>query len=375
MPAGTTLLIENDGTIQAILTQPTDDTVYYEGILAPGFVNAHCHLELSHTKGLIPEHTGLISFLKNISLSRNNFTAEEKLAARNQACQQLINNGVVAIGDIANTTDTLDVRARGKMHFHTFIEALGFTEANAERSFNYALSTYAAFAAQKAHSTIHTQSITPHAPYSVSSSLFKLIDGHNVGSLLSIHNQEGTAERDFYLNKTGGVRDLLTALGIDDSLFVPSGKNSLQTYLEWLTYNRPYIFVHNTYSEREDVRFVKERIANASWCLCPNANIYIENTLPAITMLMEEGVNICIGTDSLASNHQLCILSELQTINQYHPRIGWETLLRWATYNGAAALQMQHIVGSIVPGKKPGIINITQTNNQEQKPLVKLITS
>ncbi len=373
MPAGTTLSVNDDGTIQAILPSPTDDTVHFEGILAPGFINAHCHLELSHTKGLIPEHTGLIEFLKNISLHRNNFNAEKKLAARNDAYQQLLSNGIVAIGDIANTTDTLDVRALSKMHFHTFIESLGFTEANADRSFNYALGTYSAFAAQQAGNVVLNESITPHAPYSVSSALFKLIDSHKADSLLSIHNQEGTAESDFYMRKVGGVRDLLTALGIDDGLFVPTGKNSLQSYLEWLTYARPYIFVHNTFSERADVKFVKERIEKAFWCLCPNANLYIENRLPDITMLMEEGAAICIGTDSLASNHQLCILSELTTINRHFPGIGWETLLQWATYNGAAALQLTEVVGALKPGMKPGIVQITNINNQEHKPLIKLV--
>ena len=370
LPAGSTIVVGDDGTIESILTSPTADTVHYDGILAPGFVNAHCHLELSHTRGLIPEHTGLIEFLKNISLRRNEFTAEQKESARINAHTELINNGIVAVGDIANTTDTLQLRSQGQLHFHTFVEALGFNEANAARSFGFAENTYSAFAQQESDHKVLKQTITPHAPYSVSAALFKAISSHREDSLLSIHNQEGTAESDFYKYKEGGVRELLKALGIDDTPFTPTGKSSLQSYLEWLTYERPYIFVHNTYTDQVDVQFVKSRIKQAYWCLCPNANLYIENKLPDIDMLVAEGVSLCIGTDSLASNHQLNILSELHTLKLHYPSIAWETLLRWATHNGAHALQMQDMVGSIKVGMKPGIVQLKNLEHPEIKPSV-----
>ncbi len=373
LPAGSTIAVASDGTVEAILPAPPPGTVFYEGVLAPGFVNVHCHLELSHTRGMIPEHTGLINFLKNISLRRNEFTTEQKDAARLKGYEELVANGVVAVGDIANTTDTLPLREQGQLHFHTFIEALGFTEANALRSLGYAQGTYDTFAGQSPTGKVLRQTITPHAPYSVSSALFKAIDAFNSNSLLSIHNQEGTAESDFYKHKEGGVRDLLQALGIDDSLFTPTGKSSLQSYLEWLTYERPYIFVHNTYSEKEDIQFVKSRIKEAYWCLCPNANLYIENKLPDIELLVNEGVTICIGTDSLASNKQLCILSELDTINQHYPGVGWETLLKWATSNGAKALQMDGVIGTIEPGKKPGFVLLQQIATVGIKPTVSLL--
>jgi cytosine/adenosine deaminase-related metal-dependent hydrolase len=373
LPARSTIAINDDGFIENILAVPTADTIHYDGILAPGFVNAHCHLELSHTKGMIPEHTGLITFLKNVSLHRDDFSSEQKELARAGAYNELVNNGVVAVGDIANSTDTLNLRALDKLHMHTFVEALGFTEANAEKSFGYAHSTYASFAAQPVNNKTLGQSITPHAPYSVSSSLFKLIDSFDNNSILSIHNQESGPENEFFKRKEGGVLDLLNALGIDDTPFSPTGKSSLQSYLEWLSYERNYIFVHNTYSEPGDIAFVKKHIQQAFWCLCPNANLYIENKLPDIDMLVNEGATICIGTDSLASNHQLCVLSELQTINEHYPNIGWETLLKWATLNGARALQMDSFLGSIEIGKKPGIIHIQHLDTPASKPEVRML--
>ena len=200
-----------------------------------------------------------------------------------------------------------------------------------------------------------------------------MIDSHEPGSLISIHNQESADEGVYYKTKGGGVPELLKIFGIDDSQFSPSGKSSLQTYLEWMSAERPYLFVHNTCSEREDVQFAHSRIRNAYWCLCPNANLYIENNLPDISMLMSEGAKICVGTDSLSSNHQLSIIAELATLKTHFADIGWDVLLKWATSNGAKALQMEHMVGTIEPGKKPGILQVQGLENSAGIPSVNRI--
>jgi cytosine/adenosine deaminase-related metal-dependent hydrolase len=370
IPEGTTLEVSETGVIISILDKPGAGTVFYDGALAPGFVNAHCHLELSHMKGVVPEHTGLIPFLKTIPQRRNDFTGEQKKEGRTNAYNELVRNGVVAVGDIANTTDTLDVRATGELHVCTFIESIGFTEANAQRSFDYALKTYEAFFSQQPGDKRLTQAIAPHAPYSVSSSLFRLIDAHVPGGLLSIHNQENEEENKYYKAKEGAVGDLLHTLGIDDSLFSPTGLSSLISYLQWLSPSHSFILVHNTCTTRQEVQYAQNRLKEVHWCLCPNANLYIENTLPDIHMLTSEGVNICIGTDSLASNRRLSILAELSSIKAHYPELDWQTLLTWGTRNGAKALHMDDIIGTIEPGKTPGIIQITGLDNLGE-PVVK----
>ena len=367
LPQGTAIEVAEDGTILAILNEAPSGAIHYDGILAPGFVNVHCHLELSHMKDIVPEHTGLIPFLKTIPRHRNDFTDEQKKTARHNAYHELLQNGIVAVGDISNTTDTLDLRALGKMHFYTFVESIGFTEANAPRSFGFAQQAYDIFAAQSGSETQLKQAIIPHAPYSVSSSLFRLINAHQPDAVISIHNQESEEENKYYLRKEGNVQDLLHTLGIDDSLFTPSGRTSLQSYLDWLSPAHPFIFVHNTYTKQEDVQYAHSHLKEVFWCFCPNANLYIENALPDIDMFINEGARICIGTDSLASNNGLSILSELQNIKKHYPDLSWEILLAWATSNGANALQMQDIIGTIAPLKKPGIIQITSLDIENPK--------
>jgi cytosine/adenosine deaminase-related metal-dependent hydrolase len=121
------------------------------------------------------------------------------------------------------------------------------------------------------------------------------------------------------------------------------------------------ILVHNTFTKQEDIDYINE-VKSAeqllSFCICPSANIYIENTFPPVFMLLENEANVVIGTDSLASNHQLDILEELKLISGKWPKIKTDILLKWATLNGAKALQMDDTLGSFKKGMQPSIVLI-----------------
>lgn len=364
MPEGTTLEIDSTGKISNILPSPTAETIVYEGVICPGFVNVHCHMELSHMKGAIPEHTGLIPFLKHIPTFRNSYSELQKQEARLAAYESMIANGIVAVGDIANTADTADLRALDGMHIHTFVECIGFTEANAEKAFDYSRQTYEVLSAQASQHHRLQQSITPHAPYSVSRRLFDIIGQFKANTVLSIHNQESKAEDEFYQHRTGDVTQLLSGLGIDYSGFETATTSSLQTYTPYLSdQKRNIIYVHNTYTQAADIAFADATVADLYWCLCPNANLYIENALPPVEKLLSSKGDICIGTDSLASNHQLNILDELVVLKHNFTNLNWEQLLQWGTYNGAKALKMNDVCGTLEIGKTPGINLIENINS------------
>ena len=102
----------------------------------------------------------------------------------------------------------------------------------------------------------------------------------------------------------------------------------------------------------------QRRTAELFFCLCPNANLYISGLLPDPDLLLRYNSVIVVGTDSLASNHQLCILEELKTLQRQFPSVATATLLQWATLNGARALQLDGVLGSFEPGKQPGVVLI-----------------
>lgn len=318
------------------------------GVIVPGFVNAHCHLELSHMKGMIPKGLGLTNFILEVMQSR-----EASSQVRNEAMQmadrEMYANGIVAVGDHVNTDHSMSVKAESTIYYHTFIEMLGFDPDRAHEVYQKALDLQ--------HKWEGDSSITPHAPYSVSRALMRLLkrEKGDAGQLLSIHNQETEEENKFFRYKTGKFLDFYRKINQNIDAFKAQAKSSLQTYLPLLSKTQPLMLVHNTFTSAKDLYFAERINRDITWCLCPNANLYIEGQLPKIPHFLQSSGRIALGTDSLASNDRLCILSELKTIHNHYPSLSLVETLPWATFNGAIHLRQQDRLGSIEVGKTPGL--------------------
>jgi cytosine/adenosine deaminase-related metal-dependent hydrolase len=329
------------------------DVQSFDGLLCPGFINAHCHLELSHLWKKIPEHTGLVNFLIAVMRERDATAPEEILQAARKAQQAMEENGIVAVGDVSNKTDSLPVKQQGNLFYHTFVEAIGFSDTGAGKRMVQALKVREDFRHQGL-----AASIVPHAPYSVSASLFRLINQQGAEAIISIHNQETTAEDELYLGDTSDFYRLYENLHLPYDSFRSTGKSSLQSWLPYFDQGQSLILVHNTFTGEEDLLFAVKSNHPLYWCLCPKANDYIENRMPPVEQLLRHHVKIVLGTDSLASNHQLSILEEMKTLQRHFHRLSLETMLRWATLNGAEALGCSATFGSFENGKRPGIVNL-----------------
>jgi cytosine/adenosine deaminase-related metal-dependent hydrolase len=323
----------------------------HKGIITPGFVNAHCHLELSHLKGLIPEKTGIVNFAGHVIGKRNSISEEIKQEAIRLADEEMQRNGIVAVGDISNDDSTVEVKWKSKIHYHTFIELIGFNPANAQKIYDAGVELRKKYTSKNLIATL-----APHAPYSVSLALMNLIANENDGKSTTIHNQESKAENEFFEKGTGDFLKLYESLSLNIDYFKANTKSALQSYLQNLVSTKNLALVHNTFSSEDDIRFAEKISSNLFWCLCPNANLYIEQSLPNAPLLMQNNCKIVIGTDSLASNHQLSITDELNKLIKQFPAISINQALSWATKSGAEFLGMQNEFGSIEKGKKPGLV-------------------
>ena len=361
LPKGNVIVVDYEGKILDVLEDKKGDVLHLPGLLMPGMINSHCHLELSHMKGMIEEHTGLVNFLLSVLRGRVHHSKEMIMQTIASAEREMIKNGIVAVGDISNTTQTLNQKQQRNLQYHTFIECFGLLDSNATERFAASYKVFEEF------DNDHAASIVLHAPYSISDSLIECINKVSTGKLTTIHNQESNEENILFKNGQGDFLKLFDAILKDHSFFSASGKTSLQTWLPKLTNQEKIILVHNTFSSKEDIAFAEASGKELYWCLCPNANLYIENTLPDIGLMMDTGCHIVLGTDSLASNHQLNILDEILTIQKYHPSIPLEEKLRWATSNGAKALAMNS-VGSFEVGKKPGLVQVENVVSMNELP-------
>ncbi len=359
------LITGEEGSIIDIIkiSEAGDDIQVFNGIISPGLINCHCHLELSHLKGIIPEKKGLANFVTDV-VQKRHLPEEMIFAAINSAEEEMLKNGIVAVGDICNNTLTIPQKKKGKIYYHNFIEASGFDPSITNERFERAKDLYNIY---------HTElvingklpgsvSIVPHAPYSVSDQLWTRIIEFPGNNLLTIHNQETLEENEWFISKTGNFTELYGKMNIDVSFYLPTGKTSIQSYLPKFRKNQAVILVHNVHTSEDDLAFAESNSINPQlfWCFCPNANEYISGVLPDINLFIKHQCNIVLGTDSLASNHQLNIIEEIKTIKKHFPAIELEIMFKWATSNGAKALNLENNLGSFEKFKKPGVILIAE---------------
>jgi cytosine/adenosine deaminase-related metal-dependent hydrolase len=345
---------EDDGTIVNI-----DDTggrltdkhsiEFYNGIIIPGFVNCHCHLELSHMKGLVPKGSGLGDFLEDIRSTRE-AGVENIISSATTADNDMYHNGVVLCADICNTASTFNIKINSRIKYINFLEVFGIDPEKAERRLSEIMQV-----AEKADELNLPFSLVPHSVYSMSVTLMKLLrDRCERNKVTSVHFMETAGEKSFLEDHTGFIMTSYKQSGL-----IPGSLETVSSHvdavLNEITLSGNLILVHNTYVDRVTIRDIKERV-RLFWCLCPNSNLYIEDKIPPVPLLTEEDCEIVIGTDSLASNDNLSILEELKTLQHYYPYLSLAELVRWGTYNGARALGEEEIFGKLETGKKPGLL-------------------
>ncbi|HUZ61077.1 MAG TPA: amidohydrolase family protein [Hanamia sp.] len=358
------LITDEDGKIIKItdISEAGGDIETFNGIISPGFINAHCHLELSHLKSLIPEKTGLIEFVFKV-VSKRHFAEDDILAAIEKAENEMWQNGIIAVGDICNNSLSTAQKIKRNLNYYNFIETSGWLPQVADIRFEKSKNIFDVFTEKRLKA-----SIVPHAPYSVSENLWKEIIPFFKAKTVTIHNQESAGEDLFFYEGEGDFTRMYKMMNIDNSFYKAKKIRSIESYFEKFYTAASVILVHNTFTKQEDIDFIKKHKNKnqlISFCLCPNANLYIENTLPPLDLFLKNNVNIILGTDSLASNHQLNILEEIKTIFKISPEIKTKTLLQWATFNGAKALQMEDKLGSFEKEKKPGVVLIENVKGEK----------
>lgn len=355
------IVSDDDGailTVDAVTDHDTASVKKLEGALVPGFVNTHCHLELTHMKNLVDTGTTLLPFLKSVVKHRD-FKDEIIQSAIVAGDKEMYENGIVSVGDISNKTDTASCKSKSQIAYYTFIEMFDFLSPTMTEAM---IQQYSDVMKGMNNSGLNKKSYAPHAPYTVSKGLFQFIRENNPQDCtISIHNQETVHEDELFRNASGGFVDFFKSFGIDTSHFKATGQSSIHYAMQNIDPRQKVLFVHNTMTEEDDIIAAQAWSDKVFWATCPNANLYIENRLPDYSRFLRQNSTMTIGTDSLTSNWQLSIWEEIKTIHKYCSYVPIENLITWATINGAHALGYDHIFGSFEIGKRPGLVNIPLT--------------
>lgn len=314
---------------------------FYAGALTAGFVNAHCHLELSYLRGAIERGTGFGGFARAIGQVRGNYTIEERQRALAAASQRMWAEGVQAVADIINDDSSLEHKRQSPIRYHNFAELFGLR---------------ADVAAMNNLLTAPNTTLTPHSTYSLQSASFAAAVASDT---LSIHFMESPDEEELYRGE-GSLAAWYGRMGWEcDFLHYGSPVGRIIGQVERF---RRVLLIHCCCLKRSDVEALLNHFSvPPTFVLCPQSNRYISGLQPPAKMLMECGARVAIGTDSLASNSSLSIIEELKLLTE----IPLATRLEWATAGGAEALGISAEMGSVEIGKRPGLVIVEGIEEQD----------
>ncbi len=351
-----------DGTIVGVGVCSPDEEIS-EGALVPGFVNAHCHVELSHLHKKFRKGTGMAGFIDQINELRDWAGRDKKVELTRFWMDKMWEDGVSAMADISNDDSSFEVKRNHKMYTRTFLEVFGSEPEMCEgvmkevKELNMASDSYSIDAAP-----------TPHSCYTMSPQLLTASAAEGLKSgFLSYHSQESREEEDLLRSGSGAMYENRKRSGM--STPPVTGESSLKYFIGRLAaakdapYDEHILLVHNVCLEQEDIDAVKKSMVNPYFAICPLSNIFIHNALPPIALMRENGLDIALGTDSLSSNDDLDMVKEMVCLHENFADVPMEEILRWASLNGARFLKKDDRLGSLTPGKKPGIVRIKNIDN------------
>lgn len=358
--------VADDGTVLAVgkVENPEAEPEFHKGAIVPGFVNTHCHLELSYLKGKFRKGTGMAGFIDQINEMRDTSSMEEKKADIAFWMNEMWKRGVTAMGDISNCSDTFECKADSPMYTRTFLEVFGTEPQDCQDVIDNVLEL------QKTAEKYGIDAAPgPHACYTMSPELLTAVSAIGLKSgYLSFHSEETQEEEDMMISGSGPMWENRRKAGM--SMPPVTGKSSLLYFIDRLEKAHPAPFdehillVHECCMNEEGMRAVKNVMKNAYIALCPCSNIFIHNALPPIDLMRKEGMRLTIGTDSLSSNDDLDMVREMFCIQENFPDVPLGEIISWATRNGAEFLGKGDVYGRLAEGFKPGVAVIDHIDKE-----------
>lgn len=351
------------------------DIEFYNGVITPGFVSAHCHIELSHLKGAFKEATGMSGFINQINALRESVDKDGRAKAMEEEFLNFQNQGVVAVSDISNCDESFGFKKEYcsknlPVYYRTFVELFGSEPEDAESVLKRGIEVADGGTAMGIDAAV-----TPHSCYTMSPKLLEITSAQALKSgYLSYHSQESGEEEEMIMYGSGALWE--NYKGRNMSTPPVTGKTALEYFIERLRCScgaSEYLdsqnkikgkinLVHNVVISQTSIDAARDNLETPYFTICPLSNIFIHRALPPLDLMRMNNLDICLGTDSLSSNKVLSIVEEIKCLNSHFPHIHLNEILNWACLNGAKALGKESLLGSLEAGKRPGVVLITDVD-------------
>lgn len=330
-------------------------TDFGETFLLPGLINAHCHLDYTHMAGKIPRPANFPDWIKSILALKAHWSYSEYAASWVEGARQLLDSGTTTIADIEAAPELLpEVWNATPLRIISLLEMTGVRSADQPARL---LKTTLDRIRKLPKSDRKNAGLSPHALYSTPPELLRL-SANEAGLLAAIHVAESREEWQMYRDAAGPLFDWLkTQRDMSDS-----GGRSPVEQIARLGLLRPNVLlIHCNYLAPEDPARIAN--ANASVVHCPRSHAYFGHDAFKYETLRDAGVNVCLGTDSMASveirrsrRATLSLWDELKTFSEKHSEVSAAERLRLVTINPARALNIP--AGAIEPGRHADLISV-----------------
>ncbi len=327
---------------------------FYNGVLIPGMVNCHSHIEYSYVKGMIPRGSGLPEFIRSIIeiKIKDEVSDSAKAEAARIWDAKLYDGGVVAVADHNNNDYVYEMKKHSKLYYHNLIELYDVDGLDADATFHQGVERM-----NESKSYGMNATVIPHACYTMEDRLIALTGGEAVSNkgikaegVLSTHFKESVV-----LGKEDETDRIINNISADRS---------------------SVILVHCIYATEEDLKKAINKFGDKlTLSPCPLSNIFIEKKMGDFDMYRRLGIRLALGTDSLSSNDLLSMVDEMKCLAKHYPNIPTQEIIEMATINGAKALNIDSWAGSFEVGKRPAVVllenmdlaNIKFTENTTSK--------
>ncbi len=336
------------------------DIDFGNAAIIPGLVNAHTHLDLSGTRGMVPPTPNFVDWLRQVIDYRRTRTPDQTATDIRDGLDECLRLGTTLIGDIASGGMSWDALATARTWAVCFREVLGLPSERVHPTWADVVSWMAA------HPDTPTcrAGVSPHASYSVHKAL---IEAAARLWPICIHLAETQAERELLESQTGPFVSFLSDLGVWD----PWGLAPSFDWIAWKASRSPAaLFAHGNYLSP-----TTPIAPNSTIVFCPRTHAAFGHAPHRFAEMLADGIRVALGTDSLASNPDLDVLAEARFVHAKYPRVGGEEILRMATINGAEALGFDRATGSLEANKSADLVVIPMPDRDTENPYDLLLAS
>ena len=329
-----------------------------EATILPGLVNSHTHLELTNHGAFVDRTPQLTEWLLQIVRNQQSDRAWVDRAIQS-GVQMSLAGGTTTVGDIHGFGQSVQTLNDAPIRKVVFFETTGFSPERSRMGVRR-IKSHLEIAPEP--DALLTYGVSPHAPYSTADSLYRHCCEFALSRQLPLctHLSETELEIEFLASGMGAFADLLKALQIPMADWVPPNLTPVQHMKALGVLETRPLLAHCNYLTDEDIQTLAA--SGASVVFCPRSHHYFYHTNHPLLRLLAAGVNVAIGTDSLASNWSLSMLDELRFLRKAWECLPPETLLDMATINGGRGLRLNH-VGKLEKGWQADFIAIELPNS------------